>query len=192
MLHEIHSKEILHNSAFTTSFNIGRPLNTPSLTGGVLAFFGGVPTACPSPAPRFAPFTTIRGGANVGCILSAPSPNVNNHPRPSINAKNSAINAVAPSVRRDPTITSLDRARVNDTLTRRQSLSKSPTWTAEMRHTRAHRPTSHTHLSVIVGAHHRNDHAVLVPPLTLVRRQNLDLALVLQEMGEELDLLTVE
>jgi hypothetical protein len=120
-----------HNSPLTTSCNIGRPLNTPSLTGGVLGFFGGVPTPSPrSPAPRFAfclPTTTIFGGSNVGCILSAPSPKVSNHRRASISSKNSANNAVVSSVLREPMMTSLDCARVNDTLMRRQSFNKSPT-----------------------------------------------------------------
>lgn len=129
-----------HRSPLITSCNIGRPLNTPSLTvraGGVFAFFGGVPTPSPSPhglgssparfAPRL-PTTPISGGSNVGCIFSAPSANANIHRRSSINCRNSANNGVAPSVLREPMMINLDWARVNDTLTRRQSFNRSPTW----------------------------------------------------------------
>lgn len=45
---------------------------------------------------------------------------------------------------------------------------------------------------MIVRSDHRDDHTVLVPPLTPIRRQNLNVFLVLQEMREELDLLTVQ
>lgn len=90
----------------------------------------------------------------------------------------------------DPMMMSFFLARVKDTLILRQSRSSSPICPYTCQN-RCEVRIGATYAAEIVRPDHRDDNAVLVSALTLVRGHDLDRLAVLQHGGQNLDLLTI-
>lgn len=124
-------------------------------------------------------FTSTTFLATSPCIASASLGRSKIHFFSSMSEKKSAKSlSSAESVDFEPMMINFFFARVKETLILRQSRSNSPIY----------RRASVlpivllqvTHATRVVGSHHRNDNAVLVPSLTLVGRQDLDRFHILQ------------
>jgi hypothetical protein len=90
----------------------------------------------------------------------------------------------------DPMMMSFFLARVNDTLILRQSRRSSPICQQVCQNPYGYRIRM-TYAAEVIRPDHRNDYAVLVSSLTLVRCHDLDRLGVLQHGGQDLDLLTI-
>jgi hypothetical protein len=90
----------------------------------------------------------------------------------------------------DPMMMSFFLARVNATLILRQSRRSSPICRHVCQNRCMYRSCA-THAAEVIRPDHRNDDAILVSSLTLVRGHDFDCLGVLQHGGQDLDLLTI-
>ena len=179
------------------SCSIGRPLNTPTSVLAFLIFLVGLVIASfflpmvlfsSSVAglfPGMPPRCKMIGWTACECILSAFRGSGRIHFLLSMRVKNSERRGADWSVLREPMMISFERARVNETFILRQSFTRSPSWYFKIQLPKQ-LWENNEYLVSIIWPNHRNNDAFLIPSLTTICSEDLDLFMILQKVRQKL------